>query len=306
MFDTGIEEPDRVIVFSTYSNIIHLSYNKTWICDGTFRSSPCGFYQIYTIMAIINCKSFPLTYLIMKKKLQAAYSKALNFLKSKLQSYPENIIIDFESTALRAITDVYPQTRVEGCFFHFSQLLWRKIQQLHLSIIYKKESEFRMCVKMILSLAFINNNDVFKLIDELDYYFKNHYFHEKIDLLWSWFKNLNLKNNNSFNIFLIDFWSVNKRLINLDPMTTNSIEGWHRGLNMNIRIAHPSIKEIGLELLREQRKVNFNIVKNLYTQNADSSITERNKSIKLILESGKININHLRAIAGLIDLKTNN
>ncbi|KAG0440979.1 hypothetical protein DMUE_1378 [Dictyocoela muelleri] len=79
MFDTGIDDKDRVIVLSTFSNIIHLSYNKTWICDRTFRSSPSGLYQIYTIMAIINYRSFPLAYLIMKNKSQNSYSKALNF-----------------------------------------------------------------------------------------------------------------------------------------------------------------------------------------------------------------------------------
>ncbi|KAG0426819.1 hypothetical protein DMUE_5946 [Dictyocoela muelleri] len=82
MYDFGINDPDRVLVFSTFSNIQHLSYNNVWICDGTFRSSPRDYYQIYTIMAVINHKTFPLAYFIMKRKSMLAYKNGLIFLKS--------------------------------------------------------------------------------------------------------------------------------------------------------------------------------------------------------------------------------
>ncbi|KAG0432055.1 hypothetical protein DMUE_5521 [Dictyocoela muelleri] len=307
LFDSGIDDIERVVVFSTETNIIHMSYNKIWICDGTFRSAPRGFYQIYTIMAIINQKSYPLAYFIMKKKSLESYKIAFRFLKSKLKSMPELILIDFEAASLNCLREIFQETRVEGCYFHFSQLIWRRIQALSLSVLYKKEKQFRLCVKMIISLAFVPIESVHYLGEDLSEFFKNIGFSEELNNLWLWFKNLYLnKENISLNIFSVKFWSINERFMCMDPLTTNSIEGWHRSLNMNIRIPHPSILEMGLELLREQRKVEFMIIKNLYTNPINNNLlNDKNKLIKNILErnKGSLNITHLEAIAGLIDIR---
>ncbi|KAF0986363.1 hypothetical protein HZS_3415 [Henneguya salminicola] len=56
---------------------------------------------------------------------------------------PSRIIMDFEKAALRLIQTKFPDATVtaSGCYFHFSQNLWRKIQsESDMLARYKTES----------------------------------------------------------------------------------------------------------------------------------------------------------------------
>ncbi|KAG0438116.1 hypothetical protein DMUE_3291 [Dictyocoela muelleri] len=44
LYDSGINSQDRVIIFGTETNILHLCSCDIWIADGTFRSCPSNFY----------------------------------------------------------------------------------------------------------------------------------------------------------------------------------------------------------------------------------------------------------------------
>ena len=46
---------------------------------------------------------------------------------------PDRVVTDFEVAAMNAIRAELPAVRVNGCYFHFTQSLWRKIQELGLS-----------------------------------------------------------------------------------------------------------------------------------------------------------------------------
>ena len=49
---------DKIIIFSTDANIRHLSEADKIYIDGTFQTCPRLFYQIFTVHAFINRKSF--------------------------------------------------------------------------------------------------------------------------------------------------------------------------------------------------------------------------------------------------------
>ena len=53
--------------------------------------------------------------------------------QKKLLSTTSSIPIDFENAAIKAINDVYPQTLVKGCHFHFVQNVWKKVENIWLS-----------------------------------------------------------------------------------------------------------------------------------------------------------------------------
>ena len=48
----------------------------------------------------------------------------------------------------------------EGCFFHFSQAIFRKIQSLGLQVRYKDDEDFAHKVRMLAALAFVPEPDV--------------------------------------------------------------------------------------------------------------------------------------------------
>ncbi|KAG0437835.1 hypothetical protein DMUE_3450 [Dictyocoela muelleri] len=117
-------------------------------------------------------KSMPLVYKIMKNKSKESYLIAFSYLKKYLKTNPNFIIIDFEMAPFSAINQIFVETKIRGCFFHFLQILYRKNQKLRLTSHYMNSSEFRGCFKMILALAIVPINNLKFEIEKLKKIYK--------------------------------------------------------------------------------------------------------------------------------------
>ena len=53
------------------------------------------------------------------------------------------MITDFEIALITAIETEFPRSRIQGCYFHYSQSLWRKIQALGLSGPYRQDQHLK-------------------------------------------------------------------------------------------------------------------------------------------------------------------
>lgn len=102
--------------------------------DGPFKSTPNQFFQLYTIHANINNTTVPLVYSLLPDKQSSTYLEFLSVVKPKtMQKSTRKVIIDYELTMINTITKLYPECKIQGCFFPFSQAFWRKIQKNILS-----------------------------------------------------------------------------------------------------------------------------------------------------------------------------
>ena len=94
-------------------------------------------------------------------KSAAIYEKAFTALKELNPDLsPRRVITDFELAASNSFRKIFSTTEVEGCFFHFAQAIWRKIQDRGLAVLYKKNDEIRKVVKCLVALALIPSEDV--------------------------------------------------------------------------------------------------------------------------------------------------
>lgn len=244
------------ILFSTETHLDYLKISKNWYCDGTFRTCPSQYRQIYTIMGDIKGYNFPLVYFIMKEKSKAVYLKVLQKLKDLTNNYtPDNITIDFEMAAFLAIKEIYPQTQIMGCFFHFTQILYRKIQNNGQMNEYKRNPFFREAFKMVIALSTVPLSALEEESKKLEsLILRNNNLNSFVNF-WLFFKQNYLKNLNNpqlTSIFSVEFWSIRKRLILSIPRTTNALEGFHRALNANIISNNPTLYEIGMEFKKQQ------------------------------------------------------
>ena len=60
--DSTVEE-ERLLMFTTKSNVEKLSHASIWIMNGTFKTVPTIFYQLYAIHAPVssgNFRTYPL------------------------------------------------------------------------------------------------------------------------------------------------------------------------------------------------------------------------------------------------------
>ena len=126
---------DKIIIFSTSDNLRHLSESEKIYVDGTFQTCPRLFYQIFTLHSMKYGKQFPFAYCLLPGKSRNIYSRVFELVKQKSQNLgyiinPAEFLTDFELAIIQAIELIFPTSDVNGCFFHFTQAINRKISKL--------------------------------------------------------------------------------------------------------------------------------------------------------------------------------
>ncbi|RVD90514.1 hypothetical protein TUBRATIS_31300, partial [Tubulinosema ratisbonensis] len=124
-YDSGYNDPERTIVFFTDSSLKYLSSARCWVIDGTFKSVPKDFLQLITIHGVVFEKTLPLAYILLKSKTESTYIHCFNILKKQTLKSPKYIILDFEKALINSIKNVFTDSKVNLCLFHFGQSVWR-------------------------------------------------------------------------------------------------------------------------------------------------------------------------------------
>ena len=74
-------QTSRSIILGSQDSIKTLAESTTWHIDGTFKCSPIGFIQLYTVHAFIYDQYFPCAYIITQKKSESTYRQIFSKLK---------------------------------------------------------------------------------------------------------------------------------------------------------------------------------------------------------------------------------
>ncbi|XP_069474256.1 uncharacterized protein [Ambystoma mexicanum] len=264
---------EKILIFSTAANFEHLARSKKWQSDATFKICPQPFYQFYTVHGTINDKIIPLIYVLMPKKTEEAYKIVYSKIKETApESNPETIIMDYESAQIGGFSTVYRETRVQGCFFHFTQSVWRKIQKLGLGTKYTEDSCYQFNIKKLFALAFVQENYVIDFYEHLidsDYY-KNHE-EDNTNLLDyfenTWIGQLTRSGNRRRPKYQIQLWNCYQATLDNTPRTNNTLEGWHSHLNKNFSIHNPNLWHFLKNLKIEEQHLEFRLSQTLSLAN---------------------------------------
>uniref|UniRef100_A0A914W085 MULE transposase domain-containing protein n=1 Tax=Plectus sambesii TaxID=2011161 RepID=A0A914W085_9BILA len=145
--DTGI------MMFASPDAIAQLRKSKVWKMDGTFRTAPRGYVQVYSVHGEHEKnESIPLVHILMKVKSKEAYLDMLKQLIVSCEEFgpieAERILIDFETGTIAAIEELCAPTgyfsrystsiKLSGCVFHWQKCLRRKLGDLKLIQARKK------------------------------------------------------------------------------------------------------------------------------------------------------------------------
>ena len=68
---------------------------------------------------------------------------------------PAKVIYDFEVALITAIETEFPASSAGGCYFHFCQSLWRKVQELGLSVAYRQHQSVKNLIREMMSLGYL-------------------------------------------------------------------------------------------------------------------------------------------------------
>jgi hypothetical protein len=153
LIDSGIEDPKRILGFTTPKLMKLLAKSPEIHGDGTFATVPSdSFYQIYSIHGKIDDVVLPMAFFLLPDKSSATYTRMFQLLKNAipvLEINPKDFLVDFEAAAIKAIASIFPLCLIVLCFFHFSQSINRKIISLGLASAYREEEENRLLINQL-------------------------------------------------------------------------------------------------------------------------------------------------------------
>ena len=172
-FLAGLNGNDITLVFVSDADLgLRLWNSEEWFIDGTFKAAPLLFMQLVTIHCTSENKCLPLVYALLSKKTRQAYNDLLRCLKDAanergLVLQLNAIISNFESGLAPVITAEFHDAIHRGCYFHFCQAVYRKVQALGLQQVYRQNVEMRSLVRSMNALAFLSVMNVTEAFEAL-------------------------------------------------------------------------------------------------------------------------------------------
>lgn len=188
--------------------------------------------------------------------------------------YPAHLSMDFEQAALNRCHKLFPDTEIHGCFFHFSQAVWRKIQNVRLQNVYNTDAVFAAQLRYLIALAFVPPCDVhrvFEIILPLDIFKINNDNRYKMEMkeLLKYFKDtwLGYVRNGKITkqpLFPIKLWNIHEMAKTNFPRTNNAIESWHGKMHRYLGCSKPSVYKLidGLKSLQTTEEINMVHIRN--------------------------------------------
>lgn len=234
--DRVINPGKRICIFGGMHANQLMSRGSICLFDGTFRSCPKQFTQIYTIHVDVGSNEYetnicPAIFALLPDKQESTYKIMLEIIKKWCPSWsPELVKVDFEASMMTAIKSTFPQTQISGCSFHFGQCLWRKIQTLGLVKDYREDEAVKQTCKMCAALAYLPPHCIQEAWMMI---LQSAPENEKLDCFLAYFVDQWLENSN----IPPEVWNV----YNQRHRTNNAVEGWNRKLNALVGMKSPNI-----------------------------------------------------------------
>ena len=160
VFDSG-PGSDRLLIFATQANLRLLGQAEIVFSDGTFKCAPSRLFpKLYTIHGKCYGSVVPLVYCLLPNKREATYRTLINALLDNVNLAPLAWHTDFERAAINKVNEKLNNV-AKGCFFHFTQCIYRKVIELGLKQPYEAEDgDCAHSIRQLSALAFFPEDDV--------------------------------------------------------------------------------------------------------------------------------------------------
>ncbi|XP_013400858.1 uncharacterized protein LOC106166753 [Lingula anatina] len=142
-------------------NLNILRHCQTVYIDGTFRVCPRPYTQLLVIVGNFHGYGLPLVHALIGQRTVGHYRQVLQAVCRRTRELthhrwrPTLVVTDFEIGLQNAVQTEIPTADVRGCYFHFSQALWRKIQEIGLSNAYINNDRVKALVRKVMALGYL-------------------------------------------------------------------------------------------------------------------------------------------------------
>nr|CAD2145606.1 unnamed protein product [Meloidogyne enterolobii] len=183
-------DKDAVFVFAHPYMLQQLAGQTTWTIGASFKLAPSPFKHCFVVGVLVRSQLIVAAHALLTENSEQLYMEALNAVVAAIRpAKPRRVITDFENVMVEAAQNVFQEAHVSGCYFRFSQELFRKWTEFNLGDIYGNEDSqagniARMTFRRIICLALIPmayvNQAFYKIVEvaglpqlaEFFFYFK--------------------------------------------------------------------------------------------------------------------------------------
>ena len=119
-------EQDLLLIFMAGDGAERLKLSKIWLCDGTFKTAPVPFLQVYIVFAQTDSgKVIPAAFSLLPSKTKVTYKKLWAEIYRAVRNFsPSTLVLDMEPASADAFINVFGQVEISYCFFH-----WRYVSR---------------------------------------------------------------------------------------------------------------------------------------------------------------------------------
>lgn len=140
--------------------------------DGTFSVVPRSGHaqQLFIVHLRYRNAIFPILYVLMERRVRAIYNVLLNYLKREIlgeEVVVVSVMADYERALRLAVKDIYPQTKLLGCWFHYAKAVYLKSRQIGLTGRLNVRYHIAQGVNMAMVLPLIQQENFETGIDEV-------------------------------------------------------------------------------------------------------------------------------------------
>ena len=200
--------------------------------DGTFYVVPKLFYQLFTIFLTVGRHSIPAIHCLMTNKDEELYTAVILKIKELIpQLQPTSTMSDWERGSRNAFKHVYPGTKLYGCWFHYTQAIWKHIQKYGLASSYRHMTELESFLRQIMAIPFLPGDLIHSTYSFLQIPALPRIEKLKLDDFLKYFKRS----------WLIQVKSNELSIFDLENVTNNGAESYHARLKCLFKTSHPQI-----------------------------------------------------------------
>lgn len=315
----------RVLVFATRKNIEMLCSSEIWFLDGTFRTAPHIFAQIFTILGLRartgkpdEQVAVPLVYALLSGKSEDLYAEVMEVVRDAVLRFrvhpctPTKIMTDFETAIINACRNVFPLIPVSCCYFHLGQIIYRRIQDAGLQVKYRDPDDrtINRFTHMLLALAFVPEADVPTSFNAL-----RRECPQDLHDVFDDFKKFYItgrpprgRRAGTAPRYPVSLWNQYDTALNHSHRTNNISEGWHNRFRIVIGKHHPDLYTLLEELQKEQGYTEVCITELALGKKVKAAPTKKWNDLQLRIQSiaseynTRPRLEYLRAISANVNI----
>ena len=145
-----IDRDSGMMVLASDDQLRQLAQCDMLFMDGTFKTCPSLWSQLYLIKGTFrHGQNLVLSAILLNSKTQETYTQMFRKLKSLVMEKhgltiePRLIMSDFETGLIPAVRQEFPDSQHKGCYFHYSQAIFRFISNSGLEPYFLKKIKKR-------------------------------------------------------------------------------------------------------------------------------------------------------------------